>query len=1419
MADIAQIAGLSVVGNATNAAANVAAITGTANQALMVNSGGTALAFGALNLASSSAVTGILPGANGGTGVANTGDTITLGGNVSTAGAFTTSGAYALTLTTTATTSLTLPTSGTVVSTATGSPAQGDILYYSGSAWTDLAHGTSGQYLQTQGVSANPQWASVTIGTGSLTGTVQVNQGGTGDTSLTAHGLLVGEGSTSPANVTAAGTAGQLLIGQSSTTDPAFETVSGDVTIGSSGAATVGSIGGKTITLGGSFTTTPASALTLTTTGATNVTLPTSGTLVNTAVTTLSSLVSIGTVTIGTWNGTTIATGYGGTGSGTVTGAVSNLLGNPSAGNYSINCTSSSSCTTVAMSSAGVTTFSAGTTGFTPSSTTAGAITLAGTLNIANGGTGSATAPPYSLFGNITSGTAAPAYQTAPILSGSIETLQTIGTTSADGIVLANTTAAANNAQQYSPRIHFTGKGWETGTGASQSVDFIQEVQPVQSTTSSATGNLVWSAAIGTASFGNLMTLTNGGNVGIGTTSPQDTLHVQVPASKNGIRIVDSVSGVGMQIQSYYPALNLNDYWSGTSHVAIGAGYTGQIMLDPTTGNIQFNTGLNPGAGAANTLTTRMIVLDGGNVGIGTTSPVSPLQIVGAGGTGSLGPATLTLNPSNNSAFVWSTNSVDSSLSAGNYVINLFGAADSNYNAGATEFHYVGASSTSNYVSLGLYGVNDVLVATGAGNVGIGTTSPNYALDVNSGATNQAAQFSGSGGNEFIGINNTGSGGRNWFLISGATASPQAPSSFFIYDNTAAASRLVINSSGNVGIGTPSPNTALQVNGSVMVGTGTCSSSTPGSIQYSGGVMQYCNGTSWTTLSAGGASQWTTSGSTIYYNGGNVGIGNSSPSAKLDVEVSGTIGAGNAWGSNYIRIGEANASGASSSGLGVGYDTTNEVAYLEAIQPGVTWRPLHIDASYIVLNASGSPGYVGIGSSIPAYALDVNGSIQIANGQNLNFNVASNSGINFYGGVTTIDRRASDGSLVLASGQANIVVTPAVNTVFTAGNVGIGTSSPQYTLDVGPVSAAQSSTTGSLGLIRNSAGADSSPYTQARMIVYGGTGVDTTNWGYLGYGADASMRIIYAKTGAGAPLLFGTSSAMNGTGTFTPEMTLTTAGNVGIGTATPTSPDGFTGIAELYNGTNAEWVINGNGNTMALGASANGGWIVAGGSLPLRLGAGGTETMRIISGGNVGIGSTNPAVPLDVSGDARFGVASGSGYSITSGVAIITNSDSIGDITIGHISGTTSGNGYMNFNYNGGAIGSITQNGTTAVLFNTTSDRRLKENIAPTARGLDALLKIQADDFNFIADKDKTRVQGFIAQDIFKIYPEAVSVGGDDPTTKPWSVDYGRLTPLLVKSIQELKADNDNLRVANDNEAAQIKALTARLDALEAARQ
>jgi hypothetical protein len=80
--------------------------------------------------------------------------------------------------------------------------------------------------------------------------------------------------------------------------------------------------GSRTITIGGNLVVSGAFSTTLTVTGTTSLTLPTSGTLVNSAVTSLSSLASVGTITTGTWNASTIGVSFGGTGATTLTGVL-----------------------------------------------------------------------------------------------------------------------------------------------------------------------------------------------------------------------------------------------------------------------------------------------------------------------------------------------------------------------------------------------------------------------------------------------------------------------------------------------------------------------------------------------------------------------------------------------------------------------------------------------------------------------------------------------------------------------------------------------------------------------------------------------------------------------------------------------------------------------------------------------------------------------------------------------------------------------------------------------------------------------------------------------------------------------------------------------------------------------------------------
>lgn len=86
-----------------------------------------------------------------------------------------------------------------------------------------------------------------------------------------------------------------------------------------------------------------------------------------------------------------------------------------------------------------------------------------------------------------------------------------LAVTAADGIVIQNLTAAAAGAQQISPNIHLQGQGWKTNaTAASQSVDVIENLLPVQGT-ANATGTLQFMASVGGSAYTTFAVITTTG--------------------------------------------------------------------------------------------------------------------------------------------------------------------------------------------------------------------------------------------------------------------------------------------------------------------------------------------------------------------------------------------------------------------------------------------------------------------------------------------------------------------------------------------------------------------------------------------------------------------------------------------------------------------------------------------------------------------------------------------------------------------------------------------------------------------------------------------------------------------------------------------------------------------------------------------
>ena len=126
---------------------------------------------------------------------------------------------------------------------------------------------------------------------------------------------------------------------------------------------------------------------------------------------------------------------------------------------------------------------------------------------------------------------------------------------------------------------------------------------------------------------------------------------------------------------------------------------------------------------------------------------------------------------------------------------------------------------------------------------------------------------------------------------------------------------------------------------------------------------------------------------------------------------------------------------------------------------------------------------------------------------------------------------------------------------------------------------------------------------------------------------------------------------------------------------------------------------------------------------------------------------------------------------------------------------------------NNTVCGAVTQASANTVTYTTSSDRRLKENIKPSKRGLDVVRRLNVCEFNFIGDP--TRFQGFIAQEVMEVYPDVVKLGGEDARTNPFSIDYGKITPLLALAVQELEDKHDRSLHELREEIAALRAKIA----------
>jgi len=331
------------------------------------------------------------------------------------------------------------------------------------------------------------------------------------------------------------------------------------------------------------------------------------------------------------------------------------------------------------------------------------------------------------------------------------------------------------------------------------------------------------------------------GNVGIGTASPGAKLEVAGNANVTGtLRIgPDSSKGIitystnslffgsgssalGMQLslgnlalgqvgQSYSESISLMNQGAGTDYNAGNLTFiSGRGTGAGTAGSFVFQTADVQGSGStAQTITTKMVLLANGNVGIGTTSPLGTLDVIGnvyIRPIGGVGSRLHLYNPSStNEAFIRDVGASGQSAlvfePSGNEVMRI----------------------TNNGVP-------------GTGNVGIGTTTPGSKLDVYAGSVTEGVYTSainiGAGGGATQGsigtryLSSNSRQGLKIFAPASLTLNAQTYDIDFqtgtVTNETGDANTVMkIKNNGNVGIGTTAPGQALEVNGGVRVNTAT----------------------------------------------------------------------------------------------------------------------------------------------------------------------------------------------------------------------------------------------------------------------------------------------------------------------------------------------------------------------------------------------------------------------------------------------------------------------------------------------------------------------------------------------------------------------------------------------------------------------
>ncbi|MEK2689329.1 tail fiber domain-containing protein [Bdellovibrio sp. GT3] len=299
---------------------------------------------------------------------------------------------------------------------------------------------------------------------------------------------------------------------------------------------------------------------------------------------------------------------------------------------------------------------------------------------------------------------------------------------------------------------------------------------------------------------------------------------------------------------------------------------------------------------------------------------------------------------------------------------------------------------------------------------------------------------------------------------------------------------------------------------------------------------------------------------------------------------------------------------------------------------------------------------------------------------------------------------------------------------------------------------------------------------------------ESTAVGYasMGNSDPTTTGAISRNTALGALSLLGSGTIANNTG----------KSNTALGHSALTGMS--SGSGNIGIGYNAGSAITTGSNNVVIGSNTGSDIATTSNNILIADGAG-NERMRILSSGNVGIGTISPDKNLTILGGANTGIrvegTSGNTHlDFTVGGTVRTSFywDMLNNISILNGNGTASA-----INPNGGFVGVGTMvptailhvNGAAlATAWNTSSDARLKENVAEIQDPLSKILNLRGVEFDWRSDVDQptkheqTHDIGVIAQEVEKQFPEAVTSVKDGYK----SVAYSKLVSPIIGAIKEL---------------------------------